>query len=151
MKGENIPGQVQVEESYKKVNFVVSGSESQSGSKILSPWVVGYTIVDSDIGLSYRPAAPGYMGWPASTTTLCQSRLHTPSQELRIWPLESKIRFRFNSENLLLISLFNKTKTSKINLIKLQQIKYKQNAYNIHQSSRVRYWKRHFIWTEISI
>ncbi len=34
--------------------------------------------VNSGIGLSYWPAAPGYIGWRAGTTTLCPSQLYIP-------------------------------------------------------------------------
>ncbi len=41
-------------------------------------------IVDSGIGLSYRPAS---LYWRAGVTTLCRSQLYPPSQELWMWPL----------------------------------------------------------------
>jgi len=56
----------------------------QHWGQILSPWL-GY-IVDSGIGLSYRPISL-YVAWRAGTTTLYQSRLYLPSQGLRIWLL----------------------------------------------------------------
>ncbi len=41
-------------------------------------------IVDSGIGLSYRPASL-FVARRTSTSTLCRSQLYPPSQELRIW------------------------------------------------------------------
>ncbi len=40
--------------------------------------------VDYGVGLSFRPAS--LVAWQAGTTTLCHSRLYSPSQRLRIWP-----------------------------------------------------------------
>jgi hypothetical protein len=52
-------------------------------NQILSNWQGD--IVDSGIGLLYRPASP-YVARRAGTTTLWQSRLHLSCHGLRIWP-----------------------------------------------------------------
>ncbi len=39
-----------------------------------------------------RTGPPGYIGWRAGTTILCQSRLYHPSQWLRIEPLSSDLQ-----------------------------------------------------------
>ncbi len=55
-----------------------------TSGQILSPWLGD--IVDSGIGLSYRPASL-CIAWRAGTTTLFQSRLNPPSQGIKIWLL----------------------------------------------------------------
>ncbi len=52
---------------------------SEPCSLILSLWLGGLSRL-----------WPAYVAWRAGTTTICQSRLYPPSQELRIWPQISR-------------------------------------------------------------
>jgi hypothetical protein len=80
--------QLQIQKAFTSLCSLVTlvSSHDTNVAKFIVPATGEGDKVDSDIGLSYRPATrpPAYIHTPAGgTTTLCRSQLHiSPSQEL---------------------------------------------------------------------